>query len=42
MDWEFVRSTMVLLAINLGYAVVALVVGVVTVIALDRWLFRPR
>jgi uncharacterized membrane protein YjfL (UPF0719 family) len=40
MNWEFVRSTLVLLVINLTYALTALLMGVVAVLALDRWFFR--
>jgi uncharacterized membrane protein YjfL (UPF0719 family) len=40
MSSEFVQSTLMLLIINLVYALTALVVGVVAVLALDRWLFR--
>ena len=37
MGSEFVRSTVILLGVNLAYALAALVVGV---LALDRWAFR--
>jgi uncharacterized membrane protein YwzB len=40
MQSDFIWSTFVLLAINLGYALTALVVGVLAVLALDRWAFR--
>lgn len=40
MGSEFVRSTLILLLVNLGYALTALVVGVLAVLALDRWAFR--
>lgn len=40
MGSDFVVSTLVLLAINLGYAVAALIVGVVAVLGIDRFLFR--
>lgn len=40
MSSEFIQSTLMLLVINLAYALTALFVGVVAVLALDRWLFR--
>jgi uncharacterized membrane protein YjfL (UPF0719 family) len=40
MDWEFIRSTLVLLGINLVYALLALVIGVTAFLGLDRWFFR--
>ena len=40
MGSEFVQSTLILLAINLGYALAALIVGVLAVMGIDRWLFR--
>lgn len=40
MGSEFIRSTLVLLAVNLVYAVTALIVGVLAVLGLDRWVFK--
>lgn len=39
MDAQFWRATAVTLAINLVYALVALVLGVLAVRAVDRWLY---
>jgi uncharacterized membrane protein YjfL (UPF0719 family) len=40
MGSEFIRSTVILLAVNLAYALTALVVGVLAVLGIDRFLFR--
>lgn len=40
MDLDFVRATSVMLIVNLIYAVVALVVGVLTVRVVDRVLLK--
>ena len=40
MGSEFIQSTMILLVVNLIYALVALVVGVLAVLGIDHFLFR--
>ena len=40
MDFDFVRATGTLLAVNLIYAVVALFIGVLAVRVVDRFLLR--
>ena len=40
MDWQFVLASTTMLIINLVYAVVALVVGLVTIRLLDRFMLK--
>ena len=40
MDWQFVLASTTMLIINLVYAVVALVVGLVTIRLLDRFILK--
>ena len=40
MGSEFIRSTAILLVVNLVYALMALIIGVLAVLGIDRFLFR--
>ena len=40
MDYQFAGASAVMLAVNLIYAVVAFIIGVLALIAADKWIFR--
>lgn len=40
MDYKFAGASAVMLLVNLIYAVVAFIIGVVALQVVDRWLFR--
>jgi len=40
MDYQFAGASAVMLVVNLIYAVVAFIIGVLALIAADKWIFR--
>lgn len=40
MDYQFAGASAVMLVVNIIYAVVAFMIGVLALIAADKWIFR--